>query len=440
MSIAETSAERSPHDLSHLVFSCGKIGRLMTLSTIPVLPGDSFEQDLVGSLRLSPLRRGLAVDSMVDIFTFYIPHRHVYGEDWIDLMKDGIQSAPITDVDAVSATQSGKLSAFAVNGTHSASVNMPKWLYQGYQNIWDNYFKVPYSFDLADVYPTLEDFLNMQVDSEFGAVCAYPKSIWTTPLPPERGGDSYIAPVSGTDATIDLLDLNAQYGALHSEQERQLYMQRYRDVMKMMGGSTYYDADNRPQLKMRSKFWASGYDVDGTDQTTLGQFAGRVLQSFKHSVPRCYVPEHGIMWTVALVRFPVTHQDEIPYLIANPEIDYETIAGDPAISGNHPPVSMANGDFFLGASDPAFDLGIMPHSQWYRYHPTTIHSRYKDLQGYPFLSSQPSPVNTNLYVTSTDYDEMFQSDQLGHWNMQARNNVNVLRTLPTARDSAITSN
>src|SRR5438094_6528278 len=42
--------------------------------------GDSFEMDAVGALRLSPLRRGLAIDSTVDIFTFYVPHRHVYGE------------------------------------------------------------------------------------------------------------------------------------------------------------------------------------------------------------------------------------------------------------------------------------------------------------------------------------------------------------------------
>src|SRR5436309_7635195 len=46
--------------------------------------------DAVGALRLSPLRRGLAIDSTVDIFTFYVPHRHVYGEQWIKFMKDGV--------------------------------------------------------------------------------------------------------------------------------------------------------------------------------------------------------------------------------------------------------------------------------------------------------------------------------------------------------------
>src|SRR5438093_2148204 len=57
---------------------------------------------------------------------------------------------------------------------------------------------------------------------------------------------------------------------------------------------------------MRSKLCASGYDVDGTDQTSLGQFSGRVQQTYKHSVPRFFVAEHGTMFTLALVRFPPT--------------------------------------------------------------------------------------------------------------------------------------
>src|SRR5437870_185919 len=40
--------------------------RLITISTTPVIAGDSFEMDAVGALRLSPLRRGLAIDSTVD--------------------------------------------------------------------------------------------------------------------------------------------------------------------------------------------------------------------------------------------------------------------------------------------------------------------------------------------------------------------------------------
>src|SRR5947209_1286709 len=44
------------------------------------------------------LRRGLAIDSTVDIFTFYVPHRHVYGEQWIKFMKDGVNATPLPTV------------------------------------------------------------------------------------------------------------------------------------------------------------------------------------------------------------------------------------------------------------------------------------------------------------------------------------------------------
>src|SRR5207249_9287504 len=72
--------------------------------TTPVIAGDSFEMDAVGALRLSPLRRGLAIDSTVDIFTFYVPHRHVYGEQWIKFMKDGVNATPLPTVDRKSGS------------------------------------------------------------------------------------------------------------------------------------------------------------------------------------------------------------------------------------------------------------------------------------------------------------------------------------------------
>src|SRR2546428_10524856 len=98
MSNIRPGAEGMPHDLSHLGFLAGQIGRLITFSTTPVLAGDSFEMDAVGALRLSPLRRGLAIDSPVDIFTFYVPHRHVYGALWLMFLNDGVNVSPLPTV------------------------------------------------------------------------------------------------------------------------------------------------------------------------------------------------------------------------------------------------------------------------------------------------------------------------------------------------------
>src|SRR2546429_15832 len=91
-------------------------------------------------------------------------------------------------------------------------------------------------------------------------------------------------------------------------------MQRYHDVISSFGGKTYYDADNRPLLVMRSNLWASGSDVDGTDQTSLGQLSRRVQQTYKQSLPSFFVHEHGTMLTLAHGRFPPTATKENEYV------------------------------------------------------------------------------------------------------------------------------
>src|SRR5206468_12226654 len=101
MSNIQTGAERMPHDLSHLGFLAGQIGRLITISTTPFIAGDSLEMDAVGALRLSPLRRGLAIDSTVDIFTVYVPHRHVNGQQWIMFMKEGDNATRLPTVNTI---------------------------------------------------------------------------------------------------------------------------------------------------------------------------------------------------------------------------------------------------------------------------------------------------------------------------------------------------
>src|SRR5262249_2829376 len=116
---------------------------------------------------------------------------------------------------------------------------------------------------------------------------------WTAPLPPET---ELSRQMTTSTTSIDIMGLQAAYANLHTDQERDYFMQRYHDVISSFGGKTSYDADNRPLLVMRSNLWASGYDVDGTDQTSLGQFSGRVQQTYKHSVPRFFVPEHGTMF------------------------------------------------------------------------------------------------------------------------------------------------
>src|SRR5207247_2065253 len=82
------------------------------------------------------------------------------------------------------------------------------------------------------------------------------------PLPPET---ELSRQMTTSTTSIDIMGLQAAYANLHTDQERDYFMQRYHDVISSFGGKTSYDADNRPLLVMRSNLWASGYDVDGTN-------------------------------------------------------------------------------------------------------------------------------------------------------------------------------
>src|SRR5262249_40863818 len=61
---------------------------------------------------------------------------------------------------------------------------------------------------------------------------------------------------ASSTTSIDIMGLQAAYANLHTDQERDYFMQRYHDVISSFGGKTSYDADNRPLLVMRSNLWA----------------------------------------------------------------------------------------------------------------------------------------------------------------------------------------
>src|SRR5690606_38534588 len=130
MSNIQTGGERMPHELSHLGFLAGQIGRLITISTTPVIAGDSFEMDAAGDLPLFPLLRCLAIDATVVIFTSYVPHRHGYGEQSIKFMKDGVNASPLPTVNTT-----GYIDHAAFLGKINPDTNkIRKHLFQGYLN------------------------------------------------------------------------------------------------------------------------------------------------------------------------------------------------------------------------------------------------------------------------------------------------------------------
>src|SRR5262245_63625326 len=104
--------------------------------------------------------------------------------------------------------------------------------------------------------------------------------------------------------------------------------------------------------------------------------------------PRLFVPEHGTMFTLALVRFPPTATKEIQYLNAKGAFAYADNAGDPVLYGNLPPREISMKDVFRsGDSSKKFKIA---EGQWYRYAPSYVSPAYHLLEGFPFIQEPPS--------------------------------------------------
>src|SRR5207244_11222356 len=81
-------------------------------------------------------------------------------------------------------------------------------LFQGYLNIYNNYFKAPWMPDRTEANP---NELN-QDDARYGFRCCHLKNIWTAPLPPET---ELSRQMTTSTTSIDIMGLQAAYANLH---------------------------------------------------------------------------------------------------------------------------------------------------------------------------------------------------------------------------------
>ena len=209
--------QRYLYDLDHYGATAGEIGRLMTLSAIPVLPNDTMEIDITAAFRLSPLRRALSLDANVQIANFFVPHRHIYDGvggtlDWKDFLDNGFNN-PSTEMDL--APNAGLLDQDLgyLPGRAGSGTNCFLHLVRGYAQIFNQYYRVPNVDDEAtdlmdeDDYPTDADVL------KYGKACANLPSLFTTGVVDVTATSNANFDTSGATATtLDIVSAAALYG------------------------------------------------------------------------------------------------------------------------------------------------------------------------------------------------------------------------------------
>lgn len=434
--------ERELYDLGHFSHTANKIGRLQTMSVIPVVAGDSMSINLSGIVRLSPMRREVVTETKGDLLVFYVPHRHIYGDAWAVMMREGYDTAELGMAGYGFAATERDSYALGVPALTAAT---PKWLLDGYNYIWDQWFRIPFMPQIAyNDWPTGTSDAAKET-RQFGRLCARLPHVLNNATRVGGAGAATWRDLAATDAdlnaaaaTIDVRDIASVQGELKSELQAVYMSDRYRDLMDEKWG-TYIniDADKRPELCWHEEFLMSGTDVNGTDDATLGTFVGKTAAAVQLNMPRKHFAEHGTLWIMSLLRFPMLHTLEV-HPLTQQDFNYEKTIVDPAQWQTNPPEGENWAKWLAGygptASAPSTEY-MSPYGQWFRMHPNRIHPVLNVGAGYPWQASADLTGAAYYYHSPSDYEWAFQSTQAGHAQFHCQIDVEALRRVPTAGNS-----
>lgn len=440
---------RESYDLSHYVHVAGKLGRLQTLMVHPVVAGDSIELSASGLLRLAPLRKEVVSETQVDVCAFYIPHRHIF-DNWNDFIQVGKSNASggvvLTDYAFNTTLGYRDLSYLTMD---YADATIPRWLIQGYNQIWDRYFRVPsLPRDATELtYPNTDsaDHIDWR---KYGRRCSrlpHPVndgiriSDGAATGQPWRDIEQQNAQVDVSTGDLDIRSLAYIQGLYEMELETAFFTEFYKDVLeKRWGTSVNIDADQRPEFLFRKTFMMSGHDVDGADDASLGQVIGKTVSDCSFSMPRKFFNEHGAVWVVALLRHPFVHVGETNSLLYDAqEATKDIFIANPSVMENLPPTPYRPLDWLAApwGGSTYSTTEVKPYGQQYRLKQNRVHKNYADIEGYPFLAQIISNLESASYYQTGDYDDIFQTSQLGHWQGHLKFSMQSHRVINSASDS-----
>lgn len=454
---------RNTFNLSHLIHTAGHIGRIQTLSVIPVIAGDSLKIALDGIIRLAPTRKEIVSECQVDICAFYVKYRHTYGnQNWIQYLSNGPRNNPAIPPLTPFPVGAGYRDPYYL-GIKECGATMPRHLLRAYNFILARYFQVPNTnnngeftnywtenFANLEFYPTNESFAaNMR---KYGAPAARLPHILNGANVLNAGGaagnpnnvndEDYGVLINDSIPDVGLLDIRdlaAIQGRYKTVQQKAYWGQYYEDLLEQRysqkGVNT--DADMRPDYLGRVTTFLSGTDVNGTDDATLGSYVGKTLDRINFNMGRRAFPEHGTVHLLAVLRYPLVHTKEQHPLLVNPTPDPNLLMGDPSLYENEQPVAYDPAKWMAGGSlfTPNVNSMVEPYGQEYRYQPNRIHPNFETIPGYPFTQWDSATLYPWFYYFDEEYRSTFQTSQIGQWQAHMSAKVTKYSLIPGGASS-----
>lgn len=133
--------KRYKHNLSNKASITGKLGELLPVNLVEVLPGDSFMAATSALVRLLPMLAPQLTKLRAHLVHYYVPHRLVW-DDWEDFItggEDGLQAPTFPTISMTVAK--GSLADYLGLPVLGSAASVSALPFRGYAMIWNEHFR-----------------------------------------------------------------------------------------------------------------------------------------------------------------------------------------------------------------------------------------------------------------------------------------------------------
>ena len=226
--------ERYNHKLPKYVVKHGmKIGRLQTVAHKRVLPGETVEVSANITIDLAETAREPIFNGMVSLHSYFVPHRHVHGEDYTNFIRQGFD-------ENVTFTGITVPSDYHIAHLREAGT-VWKDLVVGYNMCWNRYYR-----DIRNPGDIISDTYIAATEDErkFGYKTMHNPTIWSRALVHTTDLTDDERKVSiDSNSKIDLADIKKTQARFSTESSLNWFNNYYSPVLQRLYDSPGVNID-----------------------------------------------------------------------------------------------------------------------------------------------------------------------------------------------------
>ena len=371
----------------------GLIGRTNCLRQQILMPGETMNINMSGTVRLETLRERDVFRINAHLATFMTPLRWLWN-GWPDYVKTRGQSGIIPTLSG-----EGNLAKFGIGAVNSTIIT--QGCHQFWQDallaIYNNWYKWPEDADATD----WNDDGNIAVPlSKNWSRARYQAS-------PDDASDYNVPSINDFDVR-ELARIQAQFRSAMKTDV--LSFNRWMELVTTTWGRKAdgsREVDQVPIMLDQVEVGVNPRDMPATDGASLGQWQSIYDFNVNHGIRGITAPEHCVISTILTVRFASITEAKHP-LAQNQEP--AVLIADPEILSALPPQPVGLDDVFM--TDSSTSIGYLPAGWQWRSDHDVIGARIDAADSFPYMNA---PTTQAECKDATRIKDAFRSNRLGNY-------------------------